>query len=346
MATCERPTSAKKGNDYTDSPLSSFEDKLELNTIMYMDLVPAELLEVVFDVWKAQACQAAVESALKVGDIAPDFSLFGTHGKVVSTAALREKGPVVVNFFRGGWCAYCGTELQEYQRLLAGFHGKGASVVSVSPETTDRLAEVVSKLENELVTSKEGSSDDAATTTPSLTLLSDVNLKIARCFGLAFDLEPKLIETYQQLGMDQATWNGMKTWVLPVPATYVIGQDGTILYSYVNGNPVKRVDPAIVLANVPDPHEFQEDPSEVSYMSGSKQSASKSRWKSQRRSGASQQPHRLSFGKKDPSSGSNKIESASKSQQKGEVSQVPRLSWGKQIQSWFKRKSETSARRT
>ena len=80
-------------------------DRLDLATIMYLDLPPEELMEVIRQAYAEIGQKEVAEKALKEGDQAPDFSLFDVQtGRVVSSAALLQEGPVVMNFFRGGWC--------------------------------------------------------------------------------------------------------------------------------------------------------------------------------------------------------------------------------------------------
>ena len=45
--------------------------------------------------------------ALKVRDAAPDFLLPDADGRLHSSEQLRRSGPLVLSFFRGGWCPFC-----------------------------------------------------------------------------------------------------------------------------------------------------------------------------------------------------------------------------------------------
>ena len=89
----------------------------------------------------AQATQELRDSGmapgLAVGDQAPLFELPHADGTMVDLKALLEKGPVIVTFYRGGWCPYCNLELRAYQRELAAIQEKGATLVAISPETPD-----------------------------------------------------------------------------------------------------------------------------------------------------------------------------------------------------------------
>jgi hypothetical protein len=77
----------------------------------------------------------------------------------------------------------------------------------------------------------------------SFPILSDVKGKVGAAFGLRFDLPDYLVELYKQLKNDLPTFNDDRSWTLPMPARYVIGQDGAILYSEVNPDYTRRPEP-------------------------------------------------------------------------------------------------------
>src|SRR6185437_1429159 len=76
-------------------------------------------------------------SALKQGDVAPDFALPDTHGHVIALSTLLDRGPVVISFYRGGWCPFCNLELRGLQRVLPEIVRMGASLVAISPQLPD-----------------------------------------------------------------------------------------------------------------------------------------------------------------------------------------------------------------
>src|SRR5271163_2977404 len=87
---------------------------------------------------------------------------------------------------------------------------------------------------------RTGASRCARTSFP---ILSDVKGKIGAAFGLRFNLSDSLVELYKQLKNDLPTFNNDTSWTLPMPARYVIGQDGVILYSEVNPDYTRRPEP-------------------------------------------------------------------------------------------------------
>jgi peroxiredoxin len=163
--------------------------------------------------------------AKKAGDVAPSFSLKNAAGNVVRSDALLRKGPLVVSFYRGVWCPYCNMELQALEASKPAFDRHRASLLAISPQTAANSRK--SMRQNKL----------------TFPILSDVKGRVGTAFGLRFVLPDYLIELYKRLKNDLPTFNDDPSWTLPMPARYVIGQDGTILYSEVNPDYTHRPEP-------------------------------------------------------------------------------------------------------
>ena len=58
-----------------------------------------------------------VSTAKQVGDTAPNFTLNNALGEPVSLNEYLKKGPVILTWYRGGWCPYCNLTLHELQEL-------------------------------------------------------------------------------------------------------------------------------------------------------------------------------------------------------------------------------------
>ena len=167
---------------------------------------------------------------LKVGDRAPEFMLRNAKGEIVDIGALRKKGPVIVTFYRGGWCPYCNLELKAFQESLPEIKAAGASLVAISPEKPDDTLSTAEK--NAL----------------AFEVLSDGGQKVGRAFGLVYQFTEELRSAYHGFGRDIPAYNGAPgEWALPVSATYVIDRDGTIIYAYTDVDYRDRADPRDVL---------------------------------------------------------------------------------------------------
>ena len=169
------------------------------------------------------------QRARKAGDAAPDFILKDPDGKPVASRDLLAKGPLVVSFYRGVWCPYCNLELQALQDTLPEITGRGASLIAISPQTAPNSRK--SERDNKL----------------SFPILSDVRSEVADAFGIRFALSGELVALYKSFKNDLPVFNDDPSWVLPMPARYVIGRDGVIAYAEVNPDYTHRPDPSELL---------------------------------------------------------------------------------------------------
>jgi peroxiredoxin len=170
-----------------------------------------------------------IEKALKVGDRAPDFALPDATGKTVKLSELLARGPVVVTWYRGGWCPYCNIALRGFHKSLPEIRSAGASLVAISPETPD----------NSLSTAEKNHLD--------FEVLSDRGSKVARAYGVSYKI-PKVIADQFKGRLDLAKYNGDDSGELPLGVTYVIDRNGIIRYAFVDADYRKRAEPSDVLA--------------------------------------------------------------------------------------------------
>ena len=174
---------------------------------------------------------AIARTMLKAGDHAPPIVLENAKGAIVDVGTLLKKGPVIVTFYRGGWCPYCNLELKAYQDILPQIVVAGASLVAISPEKPN---DTVSTAEKNALTFE---------------VLSDVGQKVGRAFGLVYQFTEELKSAYRGFNLDIPARNGTPgEWALPVSATYVIDRDGSIIYAYTDVDYRDRADPRDVLA--------------------------------------------------------------------------------------------------
>lgn len=170
-------------------------------------------------------------SAVQAGDMAPEFLLENALGGTVSLRGRLLGGPVVLSFFRGGWCPFCRAELQAMSKAAQAVEQRGASLLAVSPQS---LADSVKMARTEALT---------------IPLLADASMTVASDYGLAFEL-PESLRLPALAGGMVAGCEG-NDWRVPMPATYVISTDGIIRYSFLDPNYRNRLDPAL-LVNILD----------------------------------------------------------------------------------------------
>jgi peroxiredoxin len=167
--------------------------------------------------------------AKRTGDAAPDVTLLSHDGDAVPLRYQWAAGPLIVVFFRGGWCDYCNLQLREWQRHHAQLQRLGATLLAISPQAYGRSG----------AQTEEGSL--------AFPVLSDSELVAANAFGIAFTLPPELVEYFTEIGTDIPVLNGNGLWALPVPATYVIDTRGVIRYADVQPDFRKRTNPTEAL---------------------------------------------------------------------------------------------------
>lgn len=178
---------------------------------------------------EALIASGQADRALKAGDAAPPFLLRDADGASVGSSELLPRGPLVVTFYRGVWCPYCNFDLQALEELRPEIEARGARLVAISPQTQ--------------VNSRKSQRDNKL----GFSILSDPAAAVAAEFGIRFSLPDDLIEVFKQFGNDLTAINGDPSWVLPMPARYVIGTNGVIAYAEVNPDYTRRPEPSELL---------------------------------------------------------------------------------------------------
>ena len=192
--------------------------------------IPEEALAIMRAADEELTAQGVGNDALKVGDTLPDAELTSATGETVRMSELAAKGPLVITFYRGGWCPYCNLELKAYQDLLSEITALGGQLVAVTPEKPD----------NSLSTTEKN-----ALTFPVLT---DNENSFAKALGIVFELPAPLQALYGKFGMDLPGLNAGSGWTLPIPATFVVGADGKIVLADVDTNYTRRLEPSEAVA--------------------------------------------------------------------------------------------------
>ncbi len=167
----------------------------------------------------------SAERALKVGDMAPAFMLPNAEGHLVASEDLLAAGPLVVGFFRGGWCPYCDLTMRAMASALPDIRAAGAQFVAVLPETGGLALQI--KRERNL----------------PYDVLVDVDNAVAMQFGIVFKLPDAYREALVSGGVDLAKRHGNPAWLLPMTATYVIAPNGAIVYAFIDGDFTTRAEP-------------------------------------------------------------------------------------------------------
>ena len=167
----------------------------------------------------AEAAAAAVPDALRAGARVPPLTLPDKHGTKVSLDSLLATGPVVLNFLRGDWCSFGEDTLTQFASMHEQIAALGAAAIAIAPPS-------------------QAGRHGRPLPIPELV---DTNMKVARAFGLAFDLPEALHQRYLELGYVPPR-SRAGSFLVPIPATYLVGQEGVVVLAYVDVDYRNRLD--------------------------------------------------------------------------------------------------------
>ena len=172
-----------------------------------------------------------VARAAKAGDALPTPpTLLDAHRRPFDLKRLVAERPIILVFYRGGWCPYCNLELRAYQAALAEIQAAGAELVAVSLETPDHSLSTAEK--NDL----------------AFTVLSDAGGALAKALGISFTLSNQARPYYEKAGLILPEKNGDDSWSLPTPSVFVVARGGAIAAAFIEPDYRKRTAPTEALA--------------------------------------------------------------------------------------------------
>lgn len=167
---------------------------------------------------------------LAVGERVGNANLLDASGNTVALASLYRDRPVVVTFYRGGWCPYCNRALTEWEGRVAELRAMGVDFVAITPERPDET----------LVTAEKNATD--------FRILSDANFEAADAFRVRFTLDQDTQTRYKGFGVDLGEHNAAGLWDLPAPGTFLIDRSGVVRYAWADWDYRQRAEPDEVIA--------------------------------------------------------------------------------------------------
>ena len=200
-------------------------DQLEELTTNLRALVPAERLTIIDRAVQELQASGLAGRALKEGGQAPAFELPDGDGLIWRSTDLLRRGPLVLVFYRGRWCAYCNAQLQALQEVHSQIAATGASLVAVSPQTQKHTY-----MTRDMHILK-------------FPVLSDQGNAVAKKFGLVYRLSAEMQSLYESIYTKLPGYNGDKSWELPLAATYIVQPDGRIKFACVDVDWRQRPEP-------------------------------------------------------------------------------------------------------
>jgi len=193
--------------------------------------LPAEVAAAFASDQAALAERGRPDGAVSVGDQLPPFALADATGRVRTLDELSADGPLVIVFYRGGWCPYCNVTLRTYQRdLLPRLGEYSARLVAISPETPD--ASLTTQEKADL----------------SFTVLSDPGAELASALGITFAPSEEGLAAQRTLGLDIRATRADGATVLPMPTVLVVDPDHTVRFADVHADYTGRTEVEDILA--------------------------------------------------------------------------------------------------
>jgi peroxiredoxin len=162
---------------------------------------------------------------LFINSKALDFKAPDQNGNEVVFKDLRKKGNVVVVFYRGNWCPYCNRQIKRLQDSLELIKAKGAQVIAITPEASEGIDSMVAK---------------SGATFP---IIHDKDMKIANAYKVSYKVDDKVVVRYKNSNppIDLLKINDQKNAYLPVPAVYIVNNEGSIIFRYFEEDYKKRL---------------------------------------------------------------------------------------------------------
>ena len=191
--------------------------------------VPPEVQAIHARVIAELQSQDIVRRILPVGAKAPSFQLLDHNGQPVSSTELLRERRLVICFIRGRWCPFCVGQLEAMNRILPELEHAGASLVAISPQTVQQSFFM---------------HDQHKLRFP---LLSDPGNQLARQFGLVYRVPGYQQAVYRRAFVNLSLANGDESWELPIPATYIIDCNSSVLFASANPDYAQRPEPADIL---------------------------------------------------------------------------------------------------
>lgn len=192
-----------------------------LHRLIFLGILPTLLFISLFAIAEMNIADSPEQTQpLQAGDRAPDFTVYKVDGSPFHFEASTLERPTLIITFRGGWCPYCNTQLQDLRKVLPQIKQSGVDVLFLSG---DRPAILYSNLKQETQQFIDGL---------DYTILSDADINAGLAFGLAFRVPDETINKYKQRNWDLASSSMEKHKVLSIPAVYVIRTNGEIAYAH------------------------------------------------------------------------------------------------------------------
>jgi peroxiredoxin len=171
-------------------------------------------------------------TGLPVGTPAPEATAQDLTGKNVTLSSLVERGPILLAFYRGGWCPYCNSEIHAYSKAYPDFQKIGVLPILVSVDRPDEGAEM------------------QKTYDIPFPVLSDPGLSFVGAFHVENHVDDATVEKYRSFGVDLEAYSGQRHHTIAVPSLFLIDRSAVIRWAHSEKEYTTRPTPAQVIAAI------------------------------------------------------------------------------------------------
>jgi peroxiredoxin len=168
-------------------------------------------------------------TAPQPGEPMPPFVLSDDAGHMVHLDQLLRQGPVAVTFHRGHWCPYCRININALAQAHKDIAAEGGQIVAIMPDRQKFVADFKSEQK------------------VPFPILTDIDNGYAMSINLMIWVGAEM-QKMMEGRQDLPTFQGNSSWMLPIPATFVVGRDGRIKARFMDPDYRKPMAIADVLA--------------------------------------------------------------------------------------------------
>ncbi len=181
------------------------------------------------DSMSQQLGEKGIATGISLGETAPDFCLKNHQGEDVYLNEILQTAPVILSFYRGDWCPICQIELKAQQEALEEITAMGGRLLAIAPQTSEKALRLYQDMGLDFE------------------LLSDPEQKVIKNYQLQFEVPESLRQFHRNL-IKKDDING--SWDLPVPATFVLDQQGVVCGRYVSADFLTRMEPIEIIGTL------------------------------------------------------------------------------------------------
>ena len=153
---------------------------------------------------------------LAAGDGVPAFVSHSVTGEPVHWNELAEKGPLLVIFYRGGWCPYCNVQIRQLTLAYPEFEARGILPVLISADRPDAASLAQNHYEI------------------PFPVLSDPDLQAHEAFGVTLEVDDVTVERYKEYGIDLEAWSGRDHHTIAVSSAFLVDVDGVVRWAHTS----------------------------------------------------------------------------------------------------------------